>query len=154
MTLEQTAKEPGAFLAAVHPQPRYRPKPSSPIILNRPRPLKASGFVCRLILSTSRGSRTISPIPIKLCRCQLPSLQPPPCECAHTCQPWSARLPCPSSFQRPTRSPCRSARRGSRAQWADRRTCISAGGPCNRRRIPARGRVRRTCGQWARWQSL
>lgn len=61
-----TAKEPGAFLAAVQPQPRYNPKPSSPIILRTPRPRKASGLVWRLILRTSRGSRTISPIPIKL----------------------------------------------------------------------------------------
>lgn len=61
-----TAKEPGAFRAAVHPQPRYRPKPSSATILRTPRPRKASGLVWRLILRTSRGSRTISPIPIRL----------------------------------------------------------------------------------------
>lgn len=40
-----TAKEPGALRAAVQPQPRYRPKPSSRTILRTPRPLKASGFV-------------------------------------------------------------------------------------------------------------
>lgn len=60
-----TANEPGALRAAVQPQPRYNPKPSSLTILRTPRPLKASGFVWRLILRTSRGSRTISPIPIR-----------------------------------------------------------------------------------------
>ena len=62
----QTAKDPGAFLAAVQPHPLYNPKPSSRTILTTPRPRNASGFVCRLILRTSRGSRTISPIPITL----------------------------------------------------------------------------------------
>ncbi len=52
--------------AAVQPQPRYRPKPSSRTILRTPRPRNASGLVWRLILSTSRGRRTISPIPIRL----------------------------------------------------------------------------------------
>ena len=61
-----TAKEPGALRAAVQPQPRYRPKPSSRTILRTPRPLKASGFVWRLIFRTSRGRRTISPIPTRL----------------------------------------------------------------------------------------
>lgn len=41
--------------------------PSSEIILNIPRPLNASGLVCLLILRTSRGSKTTSPRPIKLC---------------------------------------------------------------------------------------
>lgn len=58
-----TAKEPGALRAAVHPAPRYKPIPSSEMILNSPRPRKASGLVWRLILRTSRGKRTISPIP-------------------------------------------------------------------------------------------
>ena len=61
-----TANEPGAFLAAVQPHPLYKPKPSSATIRKTPRPRKASGFVWRLILRTSRGRRTISPIPIKL----------------------------------------------------------------------------------------
>ena len=61
-----TAKDPGAFLAAVHPHPLYRPKPSSRTILTTPRPRNASGFVCLLILRTSRGRRMISPIPIML----------------------------------------------------------------------------------------
>jgi hypothetical protein len=61
-----TANDPGAFLAAVQPQPLYNPNPSSLTIRTTPRPRKASGFVCRLILSTSRGRRTISPMPIKL----------------------------------------------------------------------------------------
>lgn len=60
---ERTANEPGALRAAVHPAPRYKPIPSSEMILNRPRPRKASGLVWRLILRTSRGRRTISPIP-------------------------------------------------------------------------------------------
>ncbi|KAH3673845.1 hypothetical protein OGATHE_001825 [Ogataea polymorpha] len=59
------ANEPGAFLAAVHPHPLYKPSPSSCKILKKPLPLKASGFVCLLIFSTSRGSRIISPIPIR-----------------------------------------------------------------------------------------
>lgn len=63
---KRTAKEPGALRAAVHDAPRYRPIPSSEMILNSPRPRNASGFVWRLILSTSSGSRMISPIPIKL----------------------------------------------------------------------------------------
>jgi hypothetical protein len=63
---ELTAKEPGAFLAAVQPQPRYNPNPSSATILKTPLPRNASGFVCRLIFNTSRGSNTISPIPIRL----------------------------------------------------------------------------------------
>lgn len=62
----RTANDPGAFLAAVQPAPRYRPMPSSATILNTPRPRNASGFVCRLILRTSRGKRTISPIPMML----------------------------------------------------------------------------------------
>jgi hypothetical protein len=61
-----TANEPGAFLAAVHPHPLYSANPSSATILKTPRPLNASGFVCRLIFSTSSGRSTISPIPIKL----------------------------------------------------------------------------------------
>jgi hypothetical protein len=61
-----TAKDPGAFLAAVQPQPLYNPNPSSLTILTTPRPRNASGFVCLLILRTSRGSRTISPIPMIL----------------------------------------------------------------------------------------
>lgn len=61
-----TANDPGALRAAVQPAPRYSPMPSSEMILNRPRPRKASGFVWRLIFKTSRGRRTISPIPIKL----------------------------------------------------------------------------------------
>jgi hypothetical protein len=61
-----TANDPGAFLAAVQPHPLYKPKPSSLTILSTPRPRNASGFVCRLILRTSSGRRTISPIPIKL----------------------------------------------------------------------------------------
>lgn len=61
-----TAKDPGAFLAAVHCHPLYRPKPSSFTILTTPRPRNASGFVCLLIFKTSRGSRIISPIPITL----------------------------------------------------------------------------------------
>lgn len=61
-----TAKDPGAFLAAVHPAPRYRPMPSSATMRKTPRPRKASGFVCRLIFKTSRGSRMISPMPIRL----------------------------------------------------------------------------------------
>lgn len=61
-----TAKDPGAFLAAVHCHPLYRPKPSSFTILTTPRPRNASGFVCLLIFKTSRGRRTISPIPITL----------------------------------------------------------------------------------------
>ena len=63
---QRTANEPGAFLAAVQPAPRYKPMPSSATILKTPRPLKVSGFVCRLIFSTSRGKRTISPIPMML----------------------------------------------------------------------------------------
>lgn len=59
----RTANEPGALRAAVHPAPRYKPIPSSEMILNSPRPRKASGLVWRLILRTSRGKRTISPIP-------------------------------------------------------------------------------------------
>lgn len=42
---KHTAKEPGAFRAAVQLAPRYRPIPSSEIILKRPRPRKDSGFV-------------------------------------------------------------------------------------------------------------
>ncbi len=61
-----TAKEPGAFRAAVHPHPLYKPNPSSAMILKIPRPRNASGFVWRLILRTSSGNRTISPIPIRL----------------------------------------------------------------------------------------
>lgn len=85
---EPTAKLPGAFRAAVQPQPRYSAKPSSATMRKTPRPRKASGFVliglecqivwkwvaavllidayCRLIFKTSRGRRTISPTPIKL----------------------------------------------------------------------------------------
>ena len=62
----RTANDPGAFLAAVHPAPRYSPIPSSATILKTPRPLNASGFVCRLIFKTSRGNRMISPMPIIL----------------------------------------------------------------------------------------
>lgn len=62
----RTAKDPGAFLAAVHPAPRYSPIPSSATILKTPRPLNASGFVCRLIFRTSKGSRIISPMPMIL----------------------------------------------------------------------------------------
>lgn len=61
-----TANDPGAFLAAVQPQPLYRPNPSSLMIFRMPRPRKASGFVCRLILRTSRGNRMISPMPMRL----------------------------------------------------------------------------------------
>lgn len=60
---KRTANEPGALRAAVHPAPRYKPIPSSEMILKRPRPRKASGLVWRLILRTSSGKRTISPIP-------------------------------------------------------------------------------------------
>ena len=60
------AKLPGALRAAVHSQPRYNANPSSAMILKSPRPRNASGFVCRLILRTSKGRRKISPIPIKL----------------------------------------------------------------------------------------
>lgn len=89
---ERTANEPGAFLAAVQEAPLYKPNPSSLTICKKPRFLKASGLVlikqiwdgqyknsrrveeerkkvethCRLILSTSRGSKTISPIPVNL----------------------------------------------------------------------------------------
>jgi hypothetical protein len=69
--IQPTAKDPGALRAAVHPQPRYKPKPSSAIILATPLPRKASGFVCRLIFKTSKGSITISPMPIKLGRWSL-----------------------------------------------------------------------------------
>jgi len=69
----RTAKDPGAFLAAVQPQPLYSPNPSSRTILTTPRPRKASGFVWRLILRTSRGRRIISPIPITLHIHQLPN---------------------------------------------------------------------------------
>ena len=61
-----TANDPGAFRAAVQLAPLYKPIPSSLTILTTPRPLKASGFVWRLIFKTSRGKRTISPMPIKL----------------------------------------------------------------------------------------
>lgn len=63
-----TANDPGKFRAIVHPQPLYSAKPSSATILRTPRPLKASGLVCRLILRTSKGSRTTSPTPIRLHR--------------------------------------------------------------------------------------
>ncbi|OWZ34351.1 hypothetical protein C347_01735 [Cryptococcus neoformans AD2-60a] len=54
-----TAKEPGAFLAIVHPHPRYKdPIPSSVTSLSRPRPRIESGLVCILILRTSSGRRT------------------------------------------------------------------------------------------------
>jgi hypothetical protein len=54
-----TAKLPGALRPMVHPHPLYRLAiPSSLISLTIPRPRKASGLVCILILSTSRGSRT------------------------------------------------------------------------------------------------
>lgn len=62
----RTANDPGAFRAAVQPQPLYNPKPSSLTIFTMPRPRNASGFVCRLIFRTSSGRRTISPIPIML----------------------------------------------------------------------------------------
>lgn len=62
----RTANDPGAFLAAVQPAPLYNPMPSSATIRNTPRPRNASGFVCRLILRTSRGNKTISPTPIIL----------------------------------------------------------------------------------------
>lgn len=62
----RTAKDPGAFLAAVQPAPLYNPIPSSATILNTPRPLNDSGLVCRLILRTSRGNKTISPTPMML----------------------------------------------------------------------------------------
>lgn len=42
----------------VHPQPRYRFKPSSRNIRTTPRPRNASGFTCLLILRTSNGRRT------------------------------------------------------------------------------------------------
>ena len=79
-----TAKLPGAFRAIVQPHPRYsEPSPSSESNLKKLRPRTASGFVCILILSTSRGNKTCqgislyegmyrarrqttSPIPVKL----------------------------------------------------------------------------------------
>ena len=53
-----TAKEPGAFLAIVHPQPRYNVVPSSMKMRTTPRPRNASGLTWRLILSASSGRRT------------------------------------------------------------------------------------------------
>lgn len=84
------ANEPGALRAAVHPAPLiasqrelvmtwrrsltnprfyaylYSPMPSSATILRKPRPLNASGLVCLLIFSTSKGNKAISPMPTKL----------------------------------------------------------------------------------------
>lgn len=66
ISVKLTANDPGAFLAAVHPAPLYKPIPSSRTIATTPRPRNAAGFVWRLILRTSRGRSTISPIPITL----------------------------------------------------------------------------------------
>ena len=54
-----TAKLPGTFRAIVHCQPRYsEATPSSENNRKKLLPRKASGLVCILILSTSRGNRT------------------------------------------------------------------------------------------------
>jgi hypothetical protein len=124
----RTAKEPGAFLAAVQPHPRYSPKPSSLTILKTPRPRKASGFVCLLIFRTSRGRRTISPIPMiletkKVSRYQNYSPS------KLTFQQRRTSLPSRSSLRRSARMCHRGSSPGSHGRKAVHRTCISVAGP-------------------------
>mmetsp|Transcript_32110 Transcript_32110/g.49655 ORF Transcript_32110/g.49655 Transcript_32110/m.49655 type:complete len:203 (+) Transcript_32110:70-678(+) len=60
------ANDPGAFLAAVQPAPRYRLNPSFAKISNTPRPRSCSGAVCAFTFSASSGNRNTSPTPIML----------------------------------------------------------------------------------------
>jgi hypothetical protein len=122
-----TANDPGAFLAAVQPHPLYKPKPSSLTILSTPRPRNASGFVCRLILRTSSGRRTISPIPIKLQEiCQ--SLQNQSIT-KLTFLHMSASSPFQSLVQMCYRIPCRDSLQDSLEQMAVHHTCTLAAEP-------------------------